>query len=201
MVKYAIYRLLDPDTNEVRYVGRTSNGEKRVKAHFILSVLKQNKFPIDRWCAKLLRQGKKPTFDYAVTFEKSDNIDKVLNDAETKLIAEYRKAGFRLLNCTDGGEGLTGWKHSSKARKSMREAWKNREPPSQASRNRMSEAGKNRWKSETPKWSKRVRCRETGAEYPTAHAAAIEFGTYKTRILRACRLGRAVGKFTFEFVV
>ena len=205
MKKHAIYRLLEPGTFEVRYVGRTSNGLKRIRAHFIPSVLNKDKFPIDRWCKKHLSMGVEPSWDIAEEFEPCDDIDKKLNEAEIRWVAHHKEQGCSLLNCTPGGEGTIGWKHTAEAREAMRRAWEERRnhPVPDMARKRMSEAGKKRWAREVPAWGKAVMCIEDNVTFPTRAHAARHYGTHTTAIGRECDgstfLKRTLGK-SFKYV-
>lgn len=45
---------------------------------------------------------------------------------EIELIDKYRRLGFKLTNLTDGGEGVSGYKHTEETRKKIGEKSKNR---------------------------------------------------------------------------
>jgi hypothetical protein len=97
-----IYALCEPDTGEVRYVGKTViKLSHRLHKHISC---KANR-PVANWCRKRVREGRRPQIVA---------IDVVPNDAwvaaESEWIAHYRaRAGDRIMNLTDGGEGTLGW--------------------------------------------------------------------------------------------
>jgi hypothetical protein len=82
-----IYALLDPDTEEVRYVGQTMmTPSRRLKGH-----CKKTQPPVtprDFWVNSLIAQGKKPRM--SILEEDAD-----LN-AETRWIAHYQHQGIPL---------------------------------------------------------------------------------------------------------
>jgi hypothetical protein len=98
---YCIYGLLDPDTLELRYIGKTKQPEKRMKQHLYPNQLKTKTHRND-WIKSLLQEGKKPGF---IILERN-----VVNsdEAEIRWIAEMRTMGARLVNGTNGGDGHKG---------------------------------------------------------------------------------------------
>ncbi len=98
-----LYKLIDPNTLQVRYIGKTEkqlvirlmghireagNGTKTHKCNWIRSLLKLGKIPHIRIIKRLTPQDDWRKF-------------------ETYYIAKYRKLGHHLTNGTDGGEGVT----------------------------------------------------------------------------------------------
>lgn len=94
-----IYTLSDPDTNQVRYVGKSNNPVKRYYKHYTYNEHNTHK---NNWINKLIREGKKPILDI---------IDIVpINEWvywETYWIGQFKTWGFDLVNSTYGGEGST----------------------------------------------------------------------------------------------
>jgi hypothetical protein len=99
-VKNVIYGLVDPKTNEIRYIGKAVDLENRIRNHFKPSRLlaKTHK---NNWLKLLINENKKP---FVVVLEKelSENL---LNEFEIKWIKHYNKIGCKLTNATDGGDG------------------------------------------------------------------------------------------------
>lgn len=93
-VDVEIYGLYDPDTNELRYIGKANNAAKRLKSHIFDRHLNR---PVCRWIKSLIEQGKAPVQRVLETVPQSE-----WESAERRLIAEYRKT-CRLLNLADGG--------------------------------------------------------------------------------------------------
>lgn len=89
-----IYGLYDPDTDELRYVGKAKNAQKRLRTHLYERVLNR---PVNRWVKSLLAKGKCPTIKILETVPADQ-----WEEAERRLIAEHRKTS-KLLNLADGG--------------------------------------------------------------------------------------------------
>lgn len=91
-----IYALTDPNTNEVRYLGKANNVDARFKGH--LRDMDRRKTPVYSWMRKLWESAKHP---------KVTTIAVCGNDwqaTERLLIAGFRERGARLLNLADGGD-------------------------------------------------------------------------------------------------
>lgn len=92
-----IYALCDPNTGEVRYVGKTVRAvEDRVKGHV------QGSRWMETHCARWLR--KLGTAPDVLILEETDDLDR----AERDWIAGLRAIGYRLTNLTNGGTGNDG---------------------------------------------------------------------------------------------
>ena len=95
-----IYILIDPISNQVRYVGKTNNVSQRYKAH--LNRARKHQTHKKNWIDKLKKEGLKPIIEI---------IDEVpINNWqywETYWISQFRTWGFDLINYTNGGDGCT----------------------------------------------------------------------------------------------
>lgn len=97
-----IYALVDPHTDAVRYVGKTENVAGRFQAH----CGERGSSHKHRWIAQLRREGLKPVLNL---------LEECGDDWPTRerfWIQHYRGLGRSLTNITDGGEGVSGMKHS-----------------------------------------------------------------------------------------
>lgn len=92
---YIIYSLLDPDTNEIRYIGKTTEKRKskRLNEHIRGSSKLKNKK--DYWINKLLKKGKKPIME-VIELISLDLVD----ERESYWISQFAN----LTNLTSGGE-------------------------------------------------------------------------------------------------
>lgn len=100
MNKYLIYGLIDPITNELRYIGRSSSGLQRPRCHFTPCILKKEKNHCHNWIKSLINKNLKPEIIIIETFDNSNN----LNEAEIYWIAYFKFLGCNLTNLTDGGQ-------------------------------------------------------------------------------------------------
>lgn len=135
-----IYALKDPDTGEIRYIGKADNVKERLRRH-----VKQCNRELNhrsRWIRALLKNGKKPGVEI---------IDEVAQEywpaLEAAYIQFYLESGNDLVNGTAGGEGASGGpgnsffgkKHTSETREKISIANRGRQL-SKETRNRMSKA-------------------------------------------------------------
>jgi len=114
MKKVKIYGLKDPNTNEIRYVGKTELPlEKRLYYHIWDLKRCTNKHKIN-WFNKLLSNNEKP-----IIFLIEEVNFNIWKQKEKYWINEMRKNGCDLVNYTDGGEGYTSeW---------LKKLWQNKE--------------------------------------------------------------------------
>lgn len=97
-----IYGLLDPNTDELRYVGKSSSGMERPQNHFQAAVLKKESGTHKaNWILKLVSNGQLPK---VVTLYNADTLEE-LDQAEREFIRLFRAWGCRLTNVKPGGEG------------------------------------------------------------------------------------------------
>lgn len=98
--KAYIYALSDPFTDEIRYIGKTTNTKKRLNKH-INNAKRKTKPHRLAWINSLLKRNTHP---------KIEVIDEVnVNEWEfweTYWIHQFKTWGLNLLNETDGGEGI-----------------------------------------------------------------------------------------------
>lgn len=113
--KYLIYALQDPQTFEIRYIGKSANGLHRPKAHVQPSYLSKDDTYKGRWIKQLLNNGFKPVI----------KVIQYLNNpleciqAEIYWIDYFEKQGCPLTNSTKGGIGSLGYFKSDKTKKKM----------------------------------------------------------------------------------
>lgn len=97
MIVY-IYALLDPDTDEVRYIGKTNDLNKRMSGHCRTD--QKSKTHKAKWINKLIASGKTPKM---LVIEEC-TLD-TWEEVECRWIAHYRAVNKRLTNIADGGRG------------------------------------------------------------------------------------------------
>lgn len=109
--KMYIYLLIDPMTNMVRYVGQTYNVERRIKEHINeCNSLSKNKSKSHKsnWIKKLKKMDKLPIMEIIETCYAND-----VDFWERHYISLYKSWGYNLVNKTDGGYGIRGYKYSN----------------------------------------------------------------------------------------
>ena len=89
-----IYALIDPETDEIRYIGKSNNAQNRLNHHIRDRV--KRKVPVSVWINDLMERGMRPRL---VVLERVVDWE----EAEIRLIAVSRARGDRLLNVADGG--------------------------------------------------------------------------------------------------
>lgn len=118
-MKYFIYTLSDPRTNEIRYVGKTKQPKDRMSRHLqkcYLDKYDKNTYK-SNWIKALLKENVQPKM-YII--EEGDNID--INEKEIFWIKWFKDNGYRLTNLSEGGEigvDWTGRKHKKSSIEKM----------------------------------------------------------------------------------
>lgn len=92
-----IYALVDPETNEVRYIGKANNPQERYKRHLRKD---EDHFHKTHWINKLRSQGLKPTLQILEEVPYAH-----WGERERYWIAFYRAQGCQLTNLAEGGKG------------------------------------------------------------------------------------------------
>lgn len=109
-----IYDLIEPDTKEIRYVGKTVNLTQRLRKHLYMAEKENNHRAA--WIKSLKAKGLKP--EMCNVIEVSGNG----NQAEMERIALYQSYGIDLVNSTVGGDGPLGFRHTEEAKKRIGQA-------------------------------------------------------------------------------
>ena len=108
-----IYTLIDPITNEIRYVGKSVRPKERLQNQ---CNEKSNTYRC-HWVQSLLKLGLRPI---QIIIEKLP-LDQDWQSRERYWIKKFREDGFNLTNCTDGGDGVPNLSGESKER--MAKTW------------------------------------------------------------------------------
>lgn len=116
--EFIVYGLCDPRTGELRYVGKSTCGLSRPKAHLRPSVLRRTRSHCGNWIKQLTADGMKPEIVILETTITKD----ALVEAEQFYIAYFRFIGCNLTNLTCGGDGKVGWRMPQSTRDKIAKA-------------------------------------------------------------------------------
>lgn len=127
--RYIVYGLIDPNTNHIRYIGKSVSGITRVLHHKTPSSLKESNTHKNNWIKSLKANNQE--YSYYILFVADYRLNKeeaniILYKVEQRFISLYRKIDNNLTNSDDGGPGVTGRKTSIETRKKMSETAKKR---------------------------------------------------------------------------
>jgi len=139
----AIYGLLDPRTQELRYVGQTRTSLTIRLSNHLSQARRSRKNWREKWIGALLDQGLSPQIVLLEEVARED-----LDQAERSWIALLREQGARLVNATAGGDRLD-LLPEAEARRLANSEWyrRNKTPEAQLRRSR---AAKRRWQTLSP---------------------------------------------------
>ncbi len=143
-----IYALIDPNTQQIRYVGKSDNPRRRMQDHMD----DKRKTHRASWLKSLRDKGQKP-----ILMILEEVLFDIWQERERYWIAYYREQGIDLTNMADGGEGgylgkeihdrgnakKTGRKHTEEHKRKISEGCKGHRV-SEATVSRMIELGKNK---------------------------------------------------------
>ena len=108
-----IYCLVDPETDEIRYIGKSIRPEERLMNH----MNERSRCHRTHWLQSLKRRGLRPI---QIILEIIDG-GWPWQESERYWIAYGKRAGWPLTNGTDGGDGVPGLSGESKER--MARTW------------------------------------------------------------------------------
>jgi len=115
---FEVHSLIEPNANNIRYIGYTSYGKRRLNYHIQACKSSREKHCHRcNWINKLLAKNLKPV--YKVLCVVSDEIK--AKKLEIELIKHYKQFQ-NLTNNTTGGDGTKGlkWSNESKKKQSLR---------------------------------------------------------------------------------
>jgi GIY-YIG catalytic domain len=108
-----IYGLYEPDTGALRYIGKSIRPHQRLRNH----INDKSKCHRTNWIQSLVARGLEPELQIIEEIR----VAWLWQDSERYWIAHARKNGARLVNGTNGGEGVEGLSKEALERRSR--AW------------------------------------------------------------------------------
>jgi hypothetical protein len=115
-----IYGLVDPRTQELRYVGKTKHTPViRLNEHIAECYRRKKNLHRLNWIKSLLREGLQPDIFVLEEVRKED-----WQVAEKFWIAYFKMLGANLVNATIGGDGSKGYRHTAEHKKHISELGK-----------------------------------------------------------------------------
>lgn len=106
-----IYALVDPRTSEIRYIGKSVRPTERLANH---CNERANSWR-NHWIQQLIALGLRPQLNILETLD----VGVDWQASERRWIAHGKEQGWRLVNCTDGGDGVSGLPAEVRARMAL----------------------------------------------------------------------------------
>jgi hypothetical protein len=123
MEKFIVYALVDPRTDQIRYIGKSSVGMERPRSHVEPGrIANESNLHKARWLQQLVTDGLRPIIRVLQSGQSDDEILQMERD----WIARARAEGWPIVNLTDGGEGTAGCIPSAETRAKMSAAHRGR---------------------------------------------------------------------------
>ena len=114
MAKIVIYGIVDPETNQLRYVGQTCNFLKRKSAHCSMAIRNINNTHIYNWLRSLYNKNITPEFIIIEECKKED-----LDSLEIFYMDYFKMIGCNLTNSSVGGVSRRGFKQTEEMRQKL----------------------------------------------------------------------------------
>ena len=136
--KVFFYTLSDPETKEIKYIGKTwTNFSKRLAGHiseskrsvtkFERGITKRKPSKLYRWVNDLTKRGLRPEIEL-LSEEYRENWEL----SEINWISQFKEWGFDLVNTSNGGYGSKGQERTEETKKRISIANKGTKPAPQA---------------------------------------------------------------------
>lgn len=123
-----IYILIDPQTNEIRYVGKTKHPlAQRLSEHCSHAMTSKKRNKRLNWIRSVLRKGYVPIMELVQEVPES-----IWGQAEKYWVAYYGAIGCDLTNGTEGGEGPDSHTEADRAKQSRAQTGRQDSPETRA---------------------------------------------------------------------
>jgi hypothetical protein len=102
--RYIVYGLTDPDSGELKYIGKSCSRLRRPSQHWLPFYMKREGNTLKKnWLRSVLARGKEPKIHILDECESHEDVC----IREIDAISYYRYIGCELLNVLGGGDGFT----------------------------------------------------------------------------------------------
>lgn len=128
---FTIYGLFDPETLELRYIGKTTVGEARYRRHINPKTLDNNSYKVN-WIKSIQSKGLQPVYE---VLELANDMDH-MNELEEFYIDYFKSLGCKLTNAQNGGKGSPGRVNSDETKEKIRQRAIERGPTNQIPHNK-----------------------------------------------------------------
>lgn len=113
---FTVYGLFDPETLELRYIGKTTVGEARYRRHINPKTLDNNSYKVN-WIKSIQSKGLQPVYE---VLELANDMDH-MNELEEFYIDYFKSLGCKLTNAQNGGKGSPGRINSDETKEKIRQ--------------------------------------------------------------------------------
>ena len=173
----SIYILVDPVTNQCRYVGKAKRPLERLTRHIWESKQPGRKKKVYAWIKSLTNKGELPEM---VVLEKTDD----WAYWETFYIEYFKSIGCNLTNLCEGGKGSLGYTHTAQSERAMGNIpWNTGKQLSKLHRNNISKGNTGKKFSDASK-------KKIGESNAIAHQAKSKLTIDNVKSIKASELSR-----------
>lgn len=142
-MNYKIYTLADPDTKEIKYVGKTKKSLLYRLQQHIYEAFRYKSYKAS-WIKSLLQENKIPIIELL------DETNEDWQSLEMYWITQMRSWGFHLVNMTDGGDGNHNQVITKETKQKISQALKGKKRPQEV-KDKISKAHTGKQLSESTK--------------------------------------------------
>jgi len=119
MANAVVYAIVDPVSNQIRYIGQTVNFSKRKSGHCRTAITHRSKARVYIWLRSLYNKSIEPEF---LILEECSV--EMLDELEIFYMNYFKMLGCNLVNTTEGGKSRRGFTHSKETKEKLSIAMK-----------------------------------------------------------------------------
>lgn len=183
-----IYGLVDPNTHDVRYIGKSIRPRERLQNHCNDHASCHRTY----WIQSLVSRGQHP--ELVILEELSDTDD--WQSSERAWIAKARAAEWPLTNSTSGGDGVSDLTPESRER--MARTWKGRKHRPESL---LKIGAASRQRRHTEEWRQRMHEKMRGREFTAEHRQRLSKGVSKLTDNQVREIRRLLDAKVSQYVI